>query len=264
MKLKILTLTWNAQDKIEALWPGLKENMDSCGIDCEWHVRDNGSKDKTIEFLEGKAGVHVYPVGHNRDSFATGVNFLFDKASPADDDFVLMLNNDVIFGEPNALKKMISLMKSDNNIGVVGARILYPNTNILQHAGVIFSKKYNYMPFHNGWGQESTKDDEKIKEFQAVTAAVCLIKADCFRKICTDNKSGLPGYCEKFIWCFEDIDGCLSIKYNMNKKIMYHGGVKVFHEESASLKKNNINKLFMGKNAKTFRDKWFGKYEIDG
>jgi GT2 family glycosyltransferase len=68
---------------------------------------------------------------------------------------------------------------------------------------------------------------------------------------------------EGFFWSFEDIDACLAVKYGMNKKIMYCGKTNVFHEESATLKKNPMHKLMMGTNAKLFRTKWSGIYKHD-
>lgn len=254
MKLHILTLTWNGQDKIECLWPGLKENMDSCGVQCTWHVRDNGSKDETIKFLEGKDNTVVYPIGHNRDSFAAGVNFLFDKASPADDDFVLLLNNDVVFDEPNAIKKMIDLQKKTSS-DIVGARLLFTGTNSLQHAGVIFGPKYGNMPYHFRPGEMSDKNAEKDRFFQAVTAAVQLVSAKAFKEVGKMD--------EGYRWAFEDIDLCLKIGTLKSNNIAYCGGTKIFHDESASLKKNPVNKMFIGPNATYFKKKWFGKYKLD-
>ena len=68
---------------------------------------------------------------------------------------------------------------------------------------------------------------------------------------------------ENYFWAFDDVDLCLSIKYNMNKKIVYCGNTNIFHEESASLKKNPTNKLFLNHNLKYMFEKWAGRYDID-
>jgi GT2 family glycosyltransferase len=99
-------------------------------------------------------------------------------------------------------------------------------------------------------------DCSKNREFQIVTGAVWLTKADYFEKISEKNKSGLKGLSEDFVWAFDDCDASLSIKYNLNKKIVYCGQTNIFHEESASLKKNPVNKMFMHHNLSKFRTKW--------
>jgi GT2 family glycosyltransferase len=186
------------------------------------------------------------------------MNILFDRIKPDDNDLILLLNNDLWFGDNSSIDNMISLFKSD--VGIVGSRILYPNSNLLQHAGIYFSKKYNYIPYNFRHGE---KDDDKSRsnnEAEAVTAACMLTKAEYFRKVCTTNISGLNGFSEKYFWCFEDVDFNLSVKYNLNKKIMYCGKTKIFHEESASLKKNPVNKIMWNHNLKTFKNKWDGKF----
>jgi len=112
----------------------------------EWYIRDNGSKDGTVEKVKHwkfssdmPLGERVFAIGHNRDNFSQGVNYLFEKANPKDDDLILLLNNDVKFNDDTSLLNMVNLMTPD--VGVVGARLLYPGTNKLQHAGVIFSEK---------------------------------------------------------------------------------------------------------------------------
>lgn len=252
--LHILTLNWNGKLKLEKLTPKLVINTQNLqGLNSKWYIRDNGSTDGSVDFIEAMTGVEVLsePFNHNRDSFAQGINYLFEKANPADDDLVLLLNNDIVFGDDNSLKKMVDL---SDKADVVGARLLYENTNKLQHAGVIFSEKYNKLPYHYRSGQESDKNAEKNRYFQAVTAACCLAKAGSFRDI--------GGMDTGFRWCFDDIDMCLSIKNN-GGKIAYCGGTTIYHEESASLKKNPVNKMFLGKNVERFRKKWSGKYEID-
>jgi hypothetical protein len=49
----------------------------------------------------------------------------------------------------------------------------------------------------------------------------------------------------------------------MDKKIVYCGKTNIFHEESASLKKNPANKLFMPHNVNYLRTKWMSRYTLD-
>jgi GT2 family glycosyltransferase len=253
--IHILTLSWQGASYLRALAPGLyynAQNLFRKGIETRWHVRDNGSTDDSIQAIV-EHGATVYSIGHNRDNYAVGMNYLFNNSGATDDDILLLLNNDVIFPEEDSLFKMLELLK--NNVGVVGARLLYLNTNKLQHAGVIFGERYGKMPYHYRHKEISDKEAERNREFQAVTAACCMVRASDWRKV--------GGMSEEYCWCFDDIDFCLKIGKTLGKKIMYCGETKIFHEESVSLKKNPINTLMMPQNVKKFKDKWFGKYEID-
>lgn len=258
--INILTLTWGGLDKLERLKNGLYRNLQETGQIYQWYIRDNGSKDRTVEVVQKWPNVQLLSVNHNRDNFAQGVNSLaklaiankINDANDVNEDILLLINNDVEFPRPEALVQMLELMKKD--VGVVGCRLLYNGTDKLQHAGVIFAEKYGRMPYHYRHQEASDAAAEKNRQFQAVTAAVCMVKTKDFAAI------GMMD--EKFHWAFEDIDMCLRIGA-LGKKIVYCGQTKIFHEESGSLKKNPINKLFLGHNVKYFKDKWAGKYEID-
>ena len=69
--------------------------------------------------------------------------------------------------------------------------------------------------------------------------------------------------CEMFKWAFDDIDLSLSIKYKQNKKIVYCGKTNISHDESASLKKNPVNKMFLSNNLNLLTSKWSKFYVID-
>ena len=255
-----LTLSWEGLDKLsklkDSLLPCLNENS-------SWVIKDNGSKDDTVKVAETwgpKVKVFAYP--DNNQNFSQGMNYLFHQINPKDNDNIVLLNNDVTVKDSHSFKNMISLLDKDSSIGVVGARILYPNTEKIQHAGVVFFEKRN-GPHHWMSKESSNNSAMKNREFQAVTAAVCALKASSFKMICTTNKSNLCGMDEKFHWAFDDIDMCLSLKYKHNKKIVYCGNTGFYHEESATLKINPANKLFMSHNIGLLRSKWQHHYKFD-
>jgi GT2 family glycosyltransferase len=260
-KLIILTLSWEGRDKLETLYPTLINSLEN--INYEWYIKDNGSKDNTIELekIWKNENVHIIQYPHNRDNFSQGCNLLFKEASPDPEDLILLLNNDIIFNDTTSLTNMIGILNNDENIGVVGARLIYKGTNTLQHAGVVFVPRYN-TPTHFRAGQIVDENSKRNREFQAVTGAVLLTKAKYYQNVFTDNKSKINGLCENLVWAFDDIDLSLAIHVNMKKKIVYCG-TNIFHEESASLKKNPINKMFLTHNLQYFLNKWRGKYIID-
>ena len=119
------------------------------------------------------------------------------------------------------------------------------------------------MPVHFGINNNDSALYSINREFQAVTGAVLLTKAKYYEQVCQSNESKINGLSEKFIWCFDDISACLSIKYNLGKKIICCGQTDIFHDESASLKKNPVNKLFLPHNINYFYQQWRNRYIID-
>lgn len=259
--LYLLTLTWNACDKLTKLKESLLPALE--GIDYTWLIKDNASKDDTVAVASTWGDkVKVIPYKNNLQNFSAGMNYLFNEASPKDDDHVLLLNNDVIFNDKKSIHNMLDIMKRDKTVGAVGARLLYTDTDQLQHCGVVFVPK-SKTPTHFRAGDKSDAAAEKNREFQVVTGAVLLTNGESFRNAFTKNKSGINGMDESYHWAFDDVDLCLSIKYNQNKKIVYCGKTNIFHEESASLKKNPANKLFMTHNVNYLVTKWGGRYKLD-
>jgi O-antigen biosynthesis protein len=258
--LYILTLTWNACDKLVKLHDSLMPSLHH--ISYKWLIKDNASNDKTIETINSwEENVKVLPYKDNKQNFAAGMNYLFAAASPADNDLIMLLNNDVIFNDTSSIKNMMSILHDDVSVGAVGARLLFTGTNKLQHAGVVFHP-FDKTPRHFRSGEVSDDNAEKNRVFQVVTGAVLLTKAEYFRK-CFTNASGIKGMDENYHWAFDDVDLCLSIGHNMKKKIVYCGNTNIFHEESSSLKKNPVNKLFLGHNLPYFLNKWADRYSAD-
>lgn len=259
--LNILTLSWNGCDKLTKLHASLIPALE--GINYTWFVKDNGSKDNTVTVASSWGDkVKILPYKDNRQNFSQGVNYCFDVAAPNDQDLIMLLNNDVIFNDTHSIHNMLNLIQKDSNIGAVGARLRFTETNKLQHAGVVFNPTYQ-TPMHFRAGQESDLEAEKNREFQVVTGAVLITRADLFRNVWDKNASGVKGMDESFHWAFDDVDLCLSIKYNLGKKIVYCGSTDIFHEESASLKKNPANKMFLPHNLKYLFGKWRQRYTID-
>lgn len=260
--LYILTLNYNGEDKLKKLAPTLLDSLD--GINFEWHIKDNASKDKSVDYLKSLDNnkIKILEYKDNSQNFAAGMNYLFNIIKPNDNDFILLLNNDIIFNDTTSIEKMMSIFNKDPDVGVVGAKLLYTDTNLLQHAGVIIDNNYN-MPNHFRAKEVDDKNSSKNRLFQIVTGAVLLTKAKYYKHVCTSNKSGINGMDEEYHWAFDDVDLCLSILYCLKKKIVYCGKTNIFHEESASLKKNPVNKMFLKHNIIHLRRKWMNRWAQD-
>lgn len=260
--IHIFTLTWNGLPLLSELYPSLVQSLK--GLPYLWHVKDNGSKDGTVDAVKTWAkfdpSIRVYEYPDNNLNFAEGMNWLYQQSSPEPEDLILLLNNDVIFQDCTSIQSMVDAMTPD--VGVVGARLLFTGSDRLQHAGVVFESN-SRMPMHFRANEPSDKDAEANRYFQAVTGAVLLTKAKYYADVCRTNKSGRLGMDEIFRWAFEDIDLCLAVAANHNKKVVYCGRTNIFHGESVSLKKNPVNKLFMTPNVNHFKTKWLNKYSID-
>ena len=175
--------------------------------------------------------IKVIPYKDNRQNFSEGCNFLFNAASPADNDYVMLLNNDVIFQDKESIKNMLSIIQKDNSVGMVGARLLYTDTDLLQHAGVIFDPTYK-TPMHFVLVKSQTMMLSVTEPSKWSLARLALPRRIITAMLLRRINLVLKGMDENYYWAFDDVDLCLSIKYNLNKKIVYCGNTNIFHEES--------------------------------
>lgn len=250
--LHVFCLNWNGENLLNTLLISLLENLKNISQDYSIHIRDNGSTDNSINIIK-KYSINLYSIAHNRDSFSEGMNFLLKETKPDDEDYILLLNNDINFISNNNLNKMIKLQQK-TKAGMVGAKLFYPN-KLLSHYGIIFSHKYNTLPWNFKSGEKTSKYDNNNRKFQAVTAACCLVTGHALKKA--------NGFDPEYKWSFEDVDLALNISKIQKLPIVCCGDTNIIHETSISLKKNPVNKLFLNHNVKRFRNKWNNKYIID-
>jgi len=268
MTVFAITLAWNNEKELSKLYPTLKRALSIIPDHAFWLVRDNDSKDKTQDLIKSWNDpdfVIPFKVDNNKSNFSAGNNFLVKQADEMigidwDNDYFLLCNSDITIEDEFSIRHMLNLFKEDN-VGIVGSKLLYPklpgNPTRLQHAGVIFSPKYNYNPFHYRWREPDDANSSKSREFQAITGAFTLIKASCW---CNSKAKGLN---ENYHWAFEDIDLCLDVKLSQNKRVLYCGKTSVTHHESLCLDINKVNKKFMKHNIGMFKRAWDGRIEVD-
>lgn len=264
MTLHIFTLTYNNKEHLGNLYPTLKESIKA--LDAYWYIRDNNSSDGTDEMVKGwhDSSVLYYKHPNNLDNFAKGNNFLYEKCKEDcvlddDNDIILLSNNDITIEDPASVRYMMNMF-NDSDVGIVGSRLLYPkttNNRLIQHGGVIFSPKYGNMPWHFRAQEFDDANARKDREFQAVTGAFLMIRASCWKKLPFSKMD------DRFSWAFEDIDLCLDVLYNQNKKVVYCGKTTIAHHESLTLSKNKANIIYMSSNRNLFLKKWKNRYVLD-
>lgn len=140
--------------------------------------------------------------------------------------YLLLLNNDVEVIHPDWLHTMVSYAQQPR-IGVVGAKLLYPDDTI-QHAGVIVG--LGGIAGHAFVG--SYKDDpgyfnyiQSVNNFSALTAACLLMRTEVFHAV--------GGMNELFEVEYNDVDFCLRIR-EAGFDNVYLPQVELYHYESAT------------------------------
>ena len=141
-------------------------------------------------------------------------------------EYILLLNDDMEAIENTWLKRMVG-QASLPHVGAVGAKLLYPNTSLIQHVGVTNTC--------SGPGHKLKKLDDKkcyyygrnklIYDMLGVTAACLLIRKALYVK--------LDGLYEGLPVAYNDVDLCFRIHENGFYNVQ-RNDVILYHHESLS------------------------------
>ncbi len=145
-----------------------------------------------------------------------------------DAEFFVFMNNDVFITDDGWLDRILGEALSDDRIGIVGGKFLYPNKTV-QHAGVVVGTHGVAAHIHLG-----IPDDDYgyigrgrlSHDLIAVTAACMLIRADVFRAV--------GGFDEEHLKvAYNDVDLCLKV-YDSGHRIVWCADFIAEHHESLS------------------------------
>jgi O-antigen biosynthesis protein len=191
-------------------------------------VIDNGTSDEQVLSLYQQLALSK----PNFSCFMEKEDFNFSRAvnrgiSQAKGEHFLLLNNDVEVIEPLWLKEMVSCLNFEN-VGIVGAKLLYPNDK-LQHAGVVAGfgglAGHWYLNQHRDYGGPMSRLHVR-NSMTCVTGAVMLISGPCARKIGPWNE-------EDFAVAYNDVDYCLRA-YEAGFRTLWTPFSCLYHHESVS------------------------------
>lgn len=144
-------------------------------------------------------------------------------------ELILLLNNDTEIVQANWLSRMVAHGLRED-VGVVGARLVYPETGKIQHAGVILG--LDSLASH-GFVNLDMKDPGYLNRLQveqnysAVTAACLLVAKSLYLQVAGLDEKDAPVL-------FNDVDFCLKVR-ELGKLIVWTPYVTLVHHESKSL-----------------------------
>lgn len=208
----------------------LKKCLDSIeefskNIRYEIIIVDNGSDKENYEKYKNLCSVKKYQYIYQQ------MRFNFSKmcnigSEYANGEFFLFLNDDIEVLESGWLEKMAGHASLDY-VGAVGAKLIYPNTNMIQHVGIV---NYKIGPGHCLVAMDDSYmyyGGRNVMEYNfiAVTGACLMIQKDKFLKVGKFNED-LPV-------AYNDVDLCFRL-VETNLYNVVRNDVKLFHHESVS------------------------------
>ena len=162
--------------------------------------------------------------------------------------YICFLNNDTIVQE-GWLKPMLELIENDNRVGIVGSKLIFGDGDLQEAGGIVWQ---DGQTFHYGRrGSIKKKKYNYLREVDYCSGACLLISKSDFNILNGFDEIYTPGY-------YEDTDLCFSVKYKLNKKVVYQPASIVVHFEGVT-SGTNFNtgmRKFQRINALKFKTKW--------
>ncbi|MFN4212680.1 MAG: glycosyltransferase family 2 protein [Microgenomates group bacterium] len=268
VKLSIIILSYNTKkvtrECLKSLFKNLKNIND---FKTEIIVVDNGSKDGSVEMLEGYKVRKLIKLIKNEknEGFAKANNRGLRKAKG---EYILFLNSDVMVNEIR-FGKLINYLERNLEVGAVTVEVRLPTGEIdpASHRGFptpwnsfcYFSnleKFFGKLPLIGrifGGYHLTYLNRETVHEVDSITGAFFLTRRKLLEK--------LNGFDEDFFMYGEDIDLAFRIK-KLGYKIIYYPLFQVTHlKYTSGLKKNNKEtKKHFYKAMKIFYHKHYEKH----
>jgi GT2 family glycosyltransferase/glycosyltransferase involved in cell wall biosynthesis len=246
-KVTVLIVSWNGMEFLESCLRSLEEQTFP---DFEVIVVDNGSTDGSPDLIARQfPDVKLIKFQTNR-GFTCGINAGIEAASG---DIILLLNQDTVVLS-GWIENMVKGLAEDQQIAIVGCKILYPDRQTLQHAGGVLH--LNGLTDHYGAGEMDQGQHDSDRDCDYVTGAAFGFKASLVDHIGLFDERYSPAY-------FEELDFCLrALRHNF--RVRYLHKPKIIHYESSSTGKFSPRFLYLyHRNRLKFMQKHFNlKYML--
>ena len=136
---------------------------------------------------------------------------------------IVLLNMDTIV-EKNWLNGLLEVLENDEKCGLVGSKIYYPDSKLIQHAGGILWD--NGISFHIGKNEEDHGQYDQIKEVDYLCGASIAFRREVIEKLGGLSEQYSPMY-------YEDTDLALRMR-KLGYKVLYSPKSVLTHIENVS------------------------------
>ena len=182
-------------------------------------VVDDASPDDTVAKLAQVGGLRV----HAREANGGFIAACNDGASLARGDFLVFLNNDTV-PQPGWLDALLATFDATPDVGLVGAKLLYPDGRLQEAGGVVFADG-------SGWnyGRNEAPDDCRyayLRDADYCSGAAVAIPRALFARLGGFDTRYAPAY-------YEDTDLAFAVRAT-GLRVLYQPASVVVHDEGAT------------------------------
>ncbi len=214
-------------------------------ISYEVIVADDNSSDETIYI--GSVIKNIRVIRNNENlRFLRNCN---RAARYAKGEYIVLLNNDTQV-QPKWLTYLVETIEKDNQIGLVGSKLIYPDGKLQEAGGIIYSDASGC-----NYGKNDNPNNlwyNYVKEVDYISGASILLRKKLWDELNGFDETFCPAY-------YEDTDLSFRIRYEKGLKVVYQPKSVVIHFEG----KSNGTDITSGQKGyqKINREKFFYKWK---
>jgi glycosyltransferase involved in cell wall biosynthesis len=249
------------RDKLEFLQPCIESLLAKTAYRAfEILVVDNQSQDPDVldyyaalqESLPTQVRILSYDAAFN---FSAQCNL---GVSEARGEYVLLLNNDTEVVQPEWLERMLAHAQREE-VGIVGAKLVFPETGLVQHAGIVLGSGTDFLSVAGHYGVNQRMDDAGYMQrlqcdmsMSAVTGACMLVRRALYQQV--------GGYNEELGVLYNDVDFCLRVA-QQGSSIVWTPYALMVHHHGQSVNARLSDPVTLGKYALQSRREYEYVYE---
>lgn len=250
-EIAVVICNYNKKDYIlKCIYSLLKSTYKNLDI----YVVDNASTDGSAEAIRGNYKDSVTLIVNNQNlggsgGFNTGLKEVLKK----DYKYVMLLDNDVIL-DKNAIFSLYNLLEDNNSIAVVGSKIYsMDNPNQIQELGaeIDFSEFY-IKPFYKGYIDNEILPE--VHDCDYVPACSMMVRVDAIRKVGIMDEGN-------FIY-WDDIDWGYRFKL-AGYRVVTDSKSLVWHKMGVAQKTNTFGTYYFWRNRVHFFIKYCSVEEVE-
>lgn len=185
---------------------------------CSW----NG-KEQEEDLIVNRSRYDLHIANREPYHFATNMNQLAGKASGE----ILMIANDDLIMDKDCIDAGLRLLRSEKNIGLVGA-LLRDKNQLIVHAGINFDSRNSSYHMLEHLITTAQTELTPTREVGAVTGALMLVRADDFAQV---------RFNENYNFCGEDVELCLDMQEKLGKEVWICAEAMAIHEAESTRSK---------------------------
>jgi len=268
MKLTIIVNHYHTPEILKICLKSVKENLSKADFDWEIIVTDGETIEKTEEMIEENFPDIIFISFEENVGFGKLVNAAIEKAKG---DYIFIINADILIEQENAIVKMMDYIEKNDNVGMVGPKLLNVNNTIQQSCfrfytpltvicrrtslGKTFFGRKNINNFLMKDIFQEGEINEPIPVDWIMGSAMMVRKSDL-------EKVGV--FDEDFFMYFEDVDWARRFWEN-GLKVVYYPKEVMYHYHFQSSKKKSLFDSLLSKYARIHIKsalKYFIKYKF--